>query len=96
MSLDEVDAKWPLIRYIMDDDVYAQKYAEAVDEFINEVFITEEMYRIFDTFAELIEDYVRQEGGDQAVGQMYAQVQQLKTHVTERIGVAEEYLVAVQ
>lgn len=96
ISLDEVNANWPLIRYLLDDDVYEAMYAEAVEYVIANVFTVENMLPIYDEFAALIEKYVEQEGGTQAINQMYAAVEQLKFHVAERVRLAEEYLAMVQ
>ncbi len=35
MSLDEVNANWPLIRYLMDDPVYQASYVDNVAALIN-------------------------------------------------------------
>ena len=96
ISLAEISDKFALIRYLMDDEVYAQQYAAAVEEVITDVFTVEKMTPIYDYYASLVEEYVKQEGGNQSVNQLNAAVEQLKSHVAERVSLAEEYLAGIQ
>ena len=61
ISLDEIGENWPMIRNLLDDEVYAQQYAQAVDLVITDVFTEEKMSTIYDQYADLIEKYVREE-----------------------------------
>ena len=61
ISLDEIGNNWPMIRNLLDDDVYAQKYALAVEDVITDVFTAEKMSAVYDNYAALIEAYVNKE-----------------------------------
>ena len=92
ISLDEVGEKWPLIRYIMDDEVYSQQYVAAVENVISEVFTVEKMTAIYEKYANLIESYVKAETSAPSNSQFISAVQTLKNHVAERVSLANEYL----
>ena len=92
ISLDEVGEKWPLIRYIMDDEVYSHKYAAAVENVISEVFTVEKMTAIYENYAILIEDYVNAETSVANDSQFANAVEILKNHVVDRVSLANEYL----
>lgn len=92
ISLDEVGENWPLIRYILDDEVYAQQYAQAVDRVITDVFTEEKMSPIYDQYASLIEEYVRQETSGAGVSKLADAVAILKQHTIDRVSLAEKYL----
>lgn len=58
-SMPEVQAQqWPLIRFIIDDPVYHEKYRQYIKEFSEEVFITGLLYERFDYYHNLIKPYV--------------------------------------
>ncbi|PKL59193.1 MAG: hypothetical protein CVV33_09090, partial [Methanomicrobiales archaeon HGW-Methanomicrobiales-4] len=65
LSLAEVGEEWPLIRFLMDDPVYHEKYVTAVEKAINESFDPEEMEAIYTKNHDLISPYVVGSEGEQ-------------------------------
>lgn len=57
-SLSNISSNWPLIRYLMDDEVYLKKYKAYMRDFNDGVFISSEMNSLFDRYHELISPYV--------------------------------------
>ena len=66
LSLAEVGEEWPLIRYLMDDPEYYEKYVTAVSTVINESFDPQEMKEIYTKNHDLISPYVVGEEGEQS------------------------------
>lgn len=58
VSLSHVSAQWPLIRFLMDDEVYAERYKAHMNEFVTEVFTPEKMNAQLDKYHALISPYV--------------------------------------
>ena len=96
LSLDEVGNTWPLIRYLLDDATYNQKYREYMLQFIQEVFIPNEMIPVYSAYYSLLKEAVYAEepyytflhsdaGFDQAI-------EALKTHVQQRNDAVQAYL----
>jgi spore coat protein H len=100
IGLETVSNDWPLIRYLMDDPVYAAHYREHMQQFLTAVFTTTQMNTLFDQYYSLISPHVI---GPQATetGE-YSQLPNtnafttaqatLKQHVATRIQVASDYL----
>ena len=100
IGLETVSNDWPLIRYLMDDPVYAARYREHMQQFLTAVFTTTQMNTLFDQYYSLISPHVI---GPQATetGE-YSQLPNtnafttaqatLKQHVATRIQVASDYL----
>jgi len=61
MSLEEVGDNWPLIRYLMDDEVYHDRYVAFVEGFNTEVFESDSMAERYRQLAALIEPSVMAE-----------------------------------
>ena len=61
LDMSNVGDTWPLIRYLMDDDVYQEQYNTYVSEIITDVFNPARMEPIYTTLHELIAPYVEQE-----------------------------------
>jgi len=57
LALDEVDTQWPLIRYLLDDEVYHAQYVSYVETFIDAVFEPEELARTYRGLAALVEPF---------------------------------------
>ncbi len=53
-SLDEVGEEWPLIRFLMDDPVYKDKYETYLAEVVETVFVPEEMAGVYQYYHDLI------------------------------------------
>ncbi|MBX2896099.1 MAG: CotH kinase family protein [Cyclobacteriaceae bacterium] len=100
IGLETVTSQWPLIRYLMDDPVYAARYRFYMQQFLNEVFNTATINSMFNTYYNLISPFVI--GPQLAEQGKYSQLPNpaaftsaqsiLKQHVATRIQVATEYL----
>lgn len=100
IGLETVTNQWPLIRYLMDDEVYAARYQEHMQQFLNEVFTTATIYELLDKHHTLISPFVI--GPQETESGKYSQLPNqnafvtaqtsLKQHVATRIQVATEYL----
>jgi hypothetical protein len=66
LDLTSVGENWPLIRYLMDDPVYHDHYVAAVETFVSEVFVPEELVETYDELHDLIQPYVTGSQGEQA------------------------------
>ncbi len=64
LDLGEVNDNWPLIRYLIDDEVYHAKYVDYVEETINGVFEPTKMIETYQELHDLIEPYVVNEDGE--------------------------------
>jgi hypothetical protein len=58
LSLSEVSAYWPLIRYLMDDSVYKDRYNAYVRAFSRNVFTVANINQLFERNHRLIAPYV--------------------------------------
>lgn len=100
ISLSEISNAWPLIRYIMDDAVYSNRYRTYVEEFSENVFTTEKMNTLFEHHHTLIAPYVigpdaKEEGAYTQLTSSAAftsALSDLKQHVVDRLEEVEEYL----
>jgi spore coat protein H len=96
ISLKEVNNDWPLIRYLIDIPEYQDDYMVYLQQFIDEVFIPDEMIAVYSKHFEMIKGYayLEQENFtytesdidfDQAVND-------LKNHVQKRNDSVQQYL----
>jgi hypothetical protein len=91
LSMNEVTANWPLIRYLADDPVYLQRYKDLLKSFKNNVFNNAIIDAMIDYNYDLITPFVVGPNGEQP-GYTYLssstsftnEKQNLKTHVTNR------------
>jgi len=65
LSLDEVSDQWPLIRYLMDDPVYHEKYVQAVEKVISGAFDPDILNDLYTRNHDLITPYVIGNEGEQ-------------------------------
>ena len=66
LSMDEVSANWPLIRYLMDEPVYNQIYTNYLAETVAGAFNAEKMAATYQEFATLIAPYASADVGEAA------------------------------
>lgn len=96
LSLDEVGNNWPLIRYLLNDEAYRQKYRTYMLQFIQDVFIPNEMSGTYSTYYALLKEYAYAEEPNYTFLHSDADfdqaVQYLKTHVQERNDAVHVYL----
>jgi spore coat protein H len=89
LSRDEVGQNWPLIRYLLDDPVYYERYLAYIEETLNGSFNPDEVAEKCRELAELIAPYAAQDSGETA---FESTVQQLINRVYERFEVATNFL----
>lgn len=99
LTWQEVNDRWPLIRYLADDPVYWESYLNHVSQFIETVFNPDTMIPVYQSAHDLIRPYTV---GSQGEIKGYAQVRteavfdaglnQLKTHVSQRYNEAMAFV----
>jgi spore coat protein H len=101
LSLSEVTAQWPLIRYLLDDDVYRQVYRDYVAEMVRGAFAPDVAAERFRAAQELIAPYVIGADGEQpgytflsSPEEFNEAVEQLVTHAQTRARAVSEFLAA--
>lgn len=100
ISLESVGVNWPLIRYLMDDPVYVEKYKVYMREFLDKVFITSDIHNRLTYYHNLISPHVigpvdREEGKYSHLQNptlFTSALQTLKQHVTTQNQLATDYL----
>ena len=94
IGLDEVDEGWPLIRFLLDDEVYGARYRELVAEIAADVFNVERMGPIYEANYELLAGYQSEVAGASAVELVALReaTDELVAHVVRREAAAAEFL----
>ena len=92
LSLDEVGAKWPLIRFLLDDVVYAARYRELVAEVAAGAFSVERMSAIYDANAALLTEALTRVGDEAGLAGVSFGRDELQAHLERRARVAAEWL----
>jgi spore coat protein H len=90
-SLDKKDVgnDWPLIRFLLDDPVYYQRYLKYIKEIVNGPFTVDKMKAKTEKYTALLKPYFSQTSFNQAV-------QQLLSTVGERVQAAQNFLITQQ
>ena len=103
LDFTDVDSRWPLIRYLYDDEVYRARYADYVQAVIDETFFSARMVPLYQEAASLIEPYVVGADGERAgytflgsPGAFTAAQAYLAAHVAEREDLAADYVLEQQ
>ncbi len=92
-SLDEITAEvWPLIGFLLEDEVYAERYGELVARVSTDVFSPERMIPIYEANFRMLADYLEASEASAAVSALRAATDELVTHVHERAAAAEAFL----
>jgi len=94
LNASEVTSQWPLLRYLLDDSVYAEQYRQNVHEFATSLFNTTRMVPLYDTRAALIQDAVLSENADYTFTsprRFSESISALKAHVAAREAAALAY-----
>ena len=89
LSMDAIDAKWPLISYLLADSDYYNTYVSYVDETINTVFVADEMAEKYQEIASLIEPYATEKIGAEAFARG---IQALIDHTYTQVSEAENFV----
>ncbi|MCP4574026.1 MAG: spore coat protein [bacterium] len=98
-DFDDVDARWPLIRYLHADDVYHAQYVQRVQAAIDGPFSPARIIPIYQAAAALVEPYAIGVDGEQqgytflrSAGDFTQGISELISHVDEREAAAEDYI----
>ena len=89
LSMDAIDAKWPLISYLLADSDYYNTYVSYVDETINTVFVADEMAEKYQEIASLIEPYATEKIGAEAFARC---IQAFIDHTYTQVSEAENFV----
>lgn len=100
LSQSNVTNSWPLIRYLIDDAVYNQKYKDYIKDFSENTFTTEKMNALFEYNHNLISPYVigpdeKEEGkytNLSSASAFTSALSDLKDHVVSRLKAVQDYL----
>ena len=92
LSLDEVGAEWPLIRFLLDDVVYAARYRELVAEVAAGAFSVERMSAIYDANVALLTEVLTRVGDEAGLAGVRVGRETLQAHLERRARAAAEWL----
>ncbi|MAT45708.1 MAG: spore coat protein [Anaerolineaceae bacterium] len=96
LDQENIGDNWPLIRYLLDDEVYYQTYVDYVAYILENVFYPERMTEIYQTYHNLIAPYVLAEtqGYTQlsSVDLFNQSVDELITHVNSRYAAGQTFV----
>jgi len=99
LSMNEVTASWPLIRYIVNDPAWLQRYKDHLKAFRAGAFSEAPLQAMFDRYHALISPYVIGANGEQpgytyltSAAAFTAELQTLKSHVTARRALLATYV----
>ena len=92
LSLEEVGDDWPLIRFLLDDDVYAARYRDLVAEVAAGAFSVEHMTPIYEANAALLTEALTRVGDEAALAGVADGRDELLAHLERRAQVAAEWL----
>ncbi|MCP4420889.1 MAG: spore coat protein [Chloroflexi bacterium] len=93
LDLDAISDDWPLIRFLLDDELYHVRYEGYVEAVSSTIFTPEQMTARYNTLAEMIAPYAEAEIGADA---FETAVSQLINHVNTRQEAAQTYLATQQ
>ena len=83
---------WPLIRFLLDDPVYAARYRELVAEVAAGAFSVERMSAIYDANAALLTEVLSRVGDEAGLAGVRVGRETLQAHLERRARVAAEWL----
>jgi spore coat protein H len=95
IDLSDVTSGWPLITNIAKIQEYKEQYDNYLEEFVTEVFYEQKMLDVYNTYYDLIYEYVRAEDSEYSFttpSNFKSEVESLKQHVAERSEQVEAYL----
>jgi spore coat protein CotH len=99
ISCSDVSSNWPLIRYLIDDSVYLNKYKTYLKQTIETAFEPSRMSSKYEYYSNLIREYAVGNNGEQR-GYTFLQsdsefdnaISYLTTHVNSRYSVVQNYV----
>jgi spore coat protein CotH len=99
ISCNDVSSNWPLIRYLLDDDVYLQKYKTYLGSLITTAFEPSKMISKYQYYSNLIREYAVGLNGEQrrytfleSDGDFDSAISYLMSHVSNRYSVVQNYI----
>jgi spore coat protein H len=99
LKMENVGKNWPLIKAIVEDDIYFAKYKQYVREFTENVFTTEKMNALFEKNHKLISPFVIGKEKEQKpyshlnnLNDFKNELEVLKKHVSERNEAVKKFL----
>lgn len=93
LDKEDVNENWPLIRYLLDDYIYYEKYLDYLAETAAGPFDADKMAEAYQTMADLIAPYAAADVGEAAFD---AAVQQLIDHAYQQADAVEEFLASIE
>lgn len=85
----DIDANWPLIRYLLDDPVYYEQYVAELAATLDDRFVPAEVTAQVEAYADLLAPYAAAEAGE---AEFDAAVQALIDHIERRYETVEAFL----
>ena len=92
LSLDEVDENWPLVRFLLDDAVYAARYRELVAEITAGPASVESATALLDAAMGLLTETLTATGQGETLAGVRTGREQLQAHFEARARAAAEFL----
>jgi hypothetical protein len=103
LDQETVGDNWPLISFLMADEVYHQTYVEYVEKVIDGAFDPQTMAETYQRYHDMIEPYVSAEDAGTGAANMRGSgstfetsVEELIAHVNGRYAEAQDYLASQQ
>lgn len=97
---ESVGDNWPLISYLLSDEVYWQKYVDCVEDVIDDVFAPDALEPVIQGLHDLISPYVEEEiqasSDASKIDAFDTSVSTLITHINQRYQAALEFLIDYQ
>ena len=99
ISCSEVNSNWPLIRYLLDEPEYLEKYKTYLAQVISSAFAPSKMTSKYQNYGSLIREYVVGTNGEQngytfleSDSDFDSAISQLISHVSSRYNVVQNYI----
>ena len=93
LSMDEVNVEaWPLIGYVMEGPVYAERYLKLLAQVSTEVFTPELMVPVYEANFSMLSDYLMAKEGAESIVALRAATDALMEHVHARASAAATFL----
>ncbi len=92
-SLDEISAEvWPLIGFLVEDEVYGARYVELIQAVSSEVFAPETMTALYEGNYQMLAAYLQENDSAVDLEALRLATDKLVAHVEERAQAAEAFL----
>ncbi|MCE2471785.1 MAG: hypothetical protein J4G18_07780 [Anaerolineae bacterium] len=81
---------WPLIGFLVEDEVYGARYVELIQLVSSETFSPETMIPIYEANYQMLAAYLEERDNADAIGALRLATDDLLAHVHERAAAAEQ------